>query len=48
MKISRMIKDNRFIRSVFYVWRRNFAGLNRNKFGHIADNVILIPPCQEI
>lgn len=26
------------------MWGRNFGGLNRSKFGHIGDNVILTPP----
>jgi acetyltransferase-like isoleucine patch superfamily enzyme len=44
MRISRRIKDNRFLRGLYMMWQRNFAGLNRKRFGHIADSVILTPP----
>lgn len=44
MRISRKIKDNRFLRGLYMMWQRNFAGLNRKRFGHIADSVILTPP----
>ena len=44
MIISRKIKDNRFVRGIWAIWLRNFGGLRRNRFGYIADNVILTPP----
>ena len=44
MVFSRWIKDIRFLRGLFFLWRRNFGNLRRSKFGHIANNVILTPP----
>ena len=44
MKISRKLKDNRFLRGIYCLWSRNFGGLKRSQFGYIADSVILIPP----
>ena len=44
MLISRRIKDNRIVRGLYMIWQRNFAGLNRKRFGHIAESVILTPP----
>jgi len=44
MKVSRKIKDNRFLRGVYTIWQRNFGLLNRKKYGYIADSVILTPP----
>ena len=49
MNISRKLKDNRFLRGLYCIWKRDFGGLNRNSFGYIADSVILTPPpCQEV
>lgn len=45
MKVSRKIKDNRFIRGIWASWLRNFGGMKRGRFGYIADSVILTPPC---
>lgn len=44
MKISRKLKDNRFLRGLYCLWSRNFGGLKRSQFGYIADSVILTPP----
>lgn len=44
MKVSRKIKDNRFIRGIWASWLRNFGGMKRGRFGYIADSVILTPP----
>lgn len=44
MNVSRIIKDNRFIRGIYMIWERNFGCLKRGKFGYIADSVILTPP----
>lgn len=44
MNFNRKIKDNRWVRSLWCIWVRNFGGLKRSKFGYIADNVILTPP----
>src|SRR5574344_2635937 len=46
MSLSRKVKDNRWIRGIYFIWLRNFGGLKRNMFGYIADNTILIPPIQ--
>lgn len=42
--MSRLLKDNRFIRGVYNLWNRNFGNCNRRKFGHIGKSVILSPP----
>lgn len=39
----RRLKDNRFMRSLFFLWSRNFGNVKRKKFGQIADNVIITP-----
>ena len=44
MYISRKIKDNCFIRGIYCLWKRNFGGLKRKKYGYIGNNVILSPP----
>ena len=44
MNIPRRIKNNRFIRGLYYIWRRNFGRLKRGNFGYIADSVILTSP----
>ena len=44
MSFLRNLKDNRFLRGLWCLWRRNFGGLRRGKFGHISKNVILTPP----
>ncbi len=44
MRVSRIIKDNRFIRGFYGLWNRNFGYCNRRKFGFIAKTVILSPP----
>lgn len=44
MRLSRKIKDNRFLRGLYTIWQRNFGSLRRGKFGYIADNVIITPP----
>ena len=44
MSISRKIKNNRWIRG-FYTLYRNYFGHKRSAFGYIADDVTIIPPC---
>ncbi len=44
MKISRKLKDNRFLRGFYCLWSRIFGGLKRSQFGYIADSVILTQP----
>lgn len=44
MGVYRKLKDNRFLRGIYRIWLRNFAGLNRKKYGHIGNNVVLTPP----
>ena len=40
---SRIIKDNLFVRGLFFLYY-NYFGLNRRKFGAIGKNVVLSPP----
>lgn len=50
MKISRKLKDNRFLRGLYCIWSRNFGGLKRGRFGYIADSMTLTPSvgkCEE-
>lgn len=42
--MKRVLKDNRFIRGLYFIWARNFGRMKRNKFGYIADSVIITPP----
>lgn len=42
-QIIRTIKNNRFIRGTYCLYR-NYFGYRRKKFGHIGCNVILTPP----
>lgn len=44
MNLSRKIKDNRWVRGLWYIWKRNFGSLKRRKFGYIGKNIILNPP----
>ena len=44
MSILRMIKDNRFVRGLYNIWRRNFGCLKRKNFGYIGEHVILSSP----
>ena len=44
MKFYKKLKNNRWIRSLYYIWSRNFGGMNRGNFGYIAESVILTPP----
>lgn len=39
----RRIKNNRFIRGVYFLIK-NYFGLKKKNFGYIADNVIITPP----
>ncbi len=43
MSNIRKIKNNRFIRGLYMLYR-NYFGYKRSKFGYIADNVIITPP----
>lgn len=38
------LKNNRFIRGLYSLYRDYFGSCNRRRFGYIADDVILIPP----
>jgi len=38
------VKKNFFIRGIYNIWRRNFSDLNRCRFGHLSNKVILTPP----
>lgn len=39
----RILKDNRWIRGLWCLYS-NYFGINRSKFGHISDSVIITPP----
>jgi acetyltransferase-like isoleucine patch superfamily enzyme len=43
MELKNRIKDNRFIRGIYTLYRR-YYGYSRNKFGHITNSTKLIPP----
>ncbi len=43
MTIKNRIKNNRFIRGVYFLYKAYF-GYSRKSFGYIADNVSLTPP----
>jgi len=44
MSISNSIKQNRFIRGFYFLYRDYFGCCKRSRFGYIADDVILMPP----
>lgn len=44
MSIIKKIKNNRFIRGLYFLYRDYFGGLKRSSFGYIADDVTLMPP----
>lgn len=44
MSLSRIIKDNPFLRGVYCLWHSFFGNCKRSRFGYIADNVIITPP----
>ncbi len=41
---KRVIKDNRFVRGVYY-FLVNFFGVNRRKFAKLGNEVVITPPC---
>lgn len=41
--MKRIIKDNRFIRGLYFLYS-NYFGAKRNAFGHIGEDVIINPP----
>lgn len=44
MSIGNCIKQNRFIRGLYFLWRDYFGCCERSKFGYCGDNVTLMPP----
>lgn len=44
MNIIRRIKNNRFVRGIYTLYR-NYFGYHRKRFGYIADDVTITPPC---
>ena len=44
MNIIRRIKNNRFVRGIYTLYR-NYFGYSKKKFGYIADDVTITPPC---
>ena len=46
MSFARKIKDNRWIRGLWCIWKRNFGRFNRGKFGYVGNNVVLTPPIE--
>lgn len=43
MGLKNRIKNNRFVRGFYFLYR-NYFGYSRKSFGYIADNVTLTPP----
>ena len=39
-----VLKKSFFVRGLYFLWARNFGNIKRNRFGYIADSVILSPP----
>ena len=44
MNIIKIIKNNRFIRGLYFLYRDYFGSMKRSNFGYIADDVTLMPP----
>lgn len=44
MNVKQYLKECLPLRGL-YMWWTNYFGVKRNKFGYIADNVIITPPC---
>lgn len=44
MKLSRRIKNNRFVRGVYFLYQDYFGSFRRGRFGHMGKNVTLTPP----
>lgn len=44
MKALRLLKDNRWLRGLYYIWSRNFGCCKHSRFGHIGNGVVLSPP----
>lgn len=42
--VPRKLKDNRFLRGLYHIWRRNFGSQKRSGFGYISDSVVITPP----
>lgn len=43
MNIIRRIKNNRFIRGAYFLYKF-FFGYKRKNFGYLADSVVITPP----
>lgn len=43
MNLSRRIKNNRFIRGMYFLYKF-FFGQKRSGFGYLADTVVITPP----
>lgn len=44
MNIIKRIKNHRFIRGLYFLYRDYFGSMKRSNFGYIADDVTLMPP----
>ena len=44
MSLKSKLKNNRFIRGVYFLYRDYFGCCRRSRFGYIADDVTLMPP----
>ena len=44
MNVIRKIKQNRFLRGFYFLYRDYFGSMKRSSFGYIADDVTLMPP----
>ncbi len=44
MSLKSKLKNNRFIRGIYFLYRDYFGSCKRSRFGYIADDVTLMPP----
>ena len=44
MSLKSKLKNNRFIRGLYFLYRDYFGSCKRSRFGYIADDVTLMPP----
>lgn len=42
--LKRLLKNNRFIRGIYFLYRDYFGCCKRKRFGYFGDNVTLMPP----
>ena len=44
MWLNSILRTNRFVRGIYFLYRDYFGCCKRSRFGYIADDVILMPP----